>query len=51
MGVVLTTLQRWRRQFLDDKDCLYGRKGLAPQDAQRLGAEERQMIVLTRNKR
>ena len=49
MGVGLTTLQRWRRQFAGDKDGVDGRKGSARKVAHRLSVEECQRILLTCN--
>jgi transposase InsO family protein len=49
LGVGLTTLQRWRRQFAGDGDGLDRRKGSHRQVAHRLSEEERQRILLTRN--
>jgi transposase InsO family protein len=49
LGVGLTTLQRWRRQFASDGDGLDGRKGSHRHVAHRLSEEERQRILLTCN--
>ena len=49
LGVGLTTLQRWRRQFAGDGDGLDGRKGSYRHVAHRLSEEERQRILLTCN--
>ena len=49
MGVGLTTLQRWRRQFAGDKDGVDRRKGSARKVAHRLSIEEGQRILLTCN--
>jgi transposase len=49
LGVGLTTLQRWRRQFAGDGDGLDRRKGSHRQVAHRLSEEERQRILLTCN--
>jgi putative transposase len=49
MGVGLTTLQRWRRQFAGDKDGVDRRKGSARKVAHRLSVEEGQRILLTCN--
>jgi transposase InsO family protein len=49
LGVGLTTLQRWRRQFAGDGDGVDHRKGSCLQVAQRLSEEERQRILLTCN--
>ena len=49
LGVGLTTLQRWRRQFAGDEDgvdrCMGSRRNLF----HRLSEEERQRILLTCN--
>ena len=47
LGVGLTTLQRWRRQFAGDGDGLDGRKGSPHLVSHRLTDEERQRILLT----
>jgi len=49
MGVGLTTLQRWRRQFAGDKDGVDRRKGSSRHVSHRLSAEECQRILLTCN--
>ena len=49
LGVGLTTLQRWRRQFAGDGDGLDGRKGSYRLVSHRLTDEERQRILLTCN--
>ena len=49
LGVALTTLQRWRRQFAGDGDGLDRRKGSPRLVAHRLTDEERQRILLTCN--
>jgi len=49
LGVGLTTLQRWRRQFAGDGDGTDGRKGSHRHVAHRLSDEERQRILLTCN--
>ena len=49
LGVGLTTLQRWRRQFTGDGDGLDGRKGSHRHIAHRLSEEERQRILLACN--
>ncbi len=49
LGVGLTTLQRWRRQFTGDGDGLDGRKGSHRLVSHRLTDEERQRILLTCN--
>ena len=49
MGVGLTTLQRWRRQFARDCDGVDCRKGSYRHVAHRLSEEERQRILLTCN--
>jgi putative transposase len=49
LGVGLTTLQRWRRQFVGDGDGLDGRKGSHRLVSHRLSDEERQRILLTCN--
>jgi transposase InsO family protein len=49
LGVGLTTLQRWRRQFAGDGDGLDGRKGSHRLVSHRLSEEERQRILLTCN--
>ena len=49
MGVGLTTLQRWRRQFAGDKDGVDGRKGSSRHVSHRLSVEECQRILLTCN--
>jgi len=49
MGVGLTTLQRWRRQFDGDKDGVDRRKGSTRKVAHRLSVEECQRILLTCN--
>jgi len=47
LGVGLTTLQRWRRQFAGYGDGLDGRKGSHRLVSHRLTEEERQRILLT----
>jgi transposase InsO family protein len=49
LGVGLTTLQRWRRQFAGDGDGIDRRKGSHRQVAHRLSEEERQRILFTCN--
>ena len=49
LGVGLTTLQRWRRQFAGDGDGLDRRKGSHRLVSHRLSDEERQRILLTCN--
>ena len=49
LGVGLTTLQRWRRQFVGDGDGVDRRKGSRRHVAHRLSEEERQRILLTCN--
>ena len=49
LGVGLSTLQRWRRQFAGDGDGLDGRKGSPRLVSHRLTDEERQRILLTCN--
>jgi len=49
LGVGLTTLQRWRRQFAGDGDGVDHRKGSFRHVAHRLSEEERQRILLTCN--
>jgi transposase InsO family protein len=49
LGVGLTTLQRWRRQFAGDGDGLDRRKGSPRLVSHRLTEEERQRILLTCN--
>ena len=49
LGVGLTTLQRWRRQFAGDGDGLDGRKGSHRLVSHCLTDEERQRILLTCN--
>jgi len=49
LGVGLTTLQRWRRQFAGDGDGLDRRKGCQRLVSHRLTDEERQRILLTCN--
>jgi len=49
LGVGLTTLQRWRRQFAGDGDGLDRRKGSHRVVSHRLNDEERQRILLTCN--
>ena len=49
LGVSLTTLQRWRRQFVGDGNGVDGRKGSHRLVAHRLSEEERQRILLTCN--
>jgi len=49
LGVGLTTLQRWRRQFAGDGGGVDRRKGSSRQVAHRLSEEERQRILLTCN--
>ena len=49
LGVGLTTLQRWRRQFAGNGDGLNGRKGSHRLVSHRLSDEERQRILLTCN--
>jgi transposase InsO family protein len=47
LGVGLTTLQRWKRQFAGDGDGLDRRKGSPRIVSHRLTQEERQRILLT----
>lgn len=49
LGIGLTTLQRWRRQFAGDGDVLDRRKGSSRHVPHRLSEEERQRILLTCN--
>ena len=49
LGVALTTLQRWRRQFTDDGDGVDRRKGTHRHVAHRFRKDERQRILLTCN--
>jgi putative transposase len=49
LGVGLTTLQRWRREFAADGDGLDRRKGSHRLVSHRLSEEERQRILLTFN--
>jgi transposase InsO family protein len=49
LGVGLSTLQRWRRQFAGDGDGLDRRKGSHRLISHRLSDEERQRILLTCN--
>ena len=49
LGVGLTTLQRWRRQFAGDGDGIDRRKGSPRHVVHRLSEEERQRILLTCN--
>ncbi|WP_083891319.1 helix-turn-helix domain-containing protein [Cyanobium gracile] len=49
LSVGLTTLQRWRRQFVGDGGGLDGRKGSRRLVSHRLSDEERQRILLTCN--
>ena len=49
LGVGLTTLQRWRRQFAGDGDGLDRRKSSHRLVSHRLSEEERQRILLTCN--
>ena len=49
LGVRLTTLQRWRRQFADDGDSVVQSKGSCHHVAQHLREQERQRILLTTN--
>lgn len=49
LGVGLSTLQRWRRQFTGDGDGTDGRKGSQRLVSHRLSEEERQRILLTCN--
>ena len=49
LGVGVTTLQRWRRQFTGDEDGVDRRKGSQRHIAHRLNEEERQRILLTCN--
>ncbi|HYP04048.1 MAG TPA: IS3 family transposase [Cyanobium sp.] len=49
LGVGLSTLQRWRRQFAGDGDGLDRRKGSHRLVSHRLSDEERQRILLTCN--
>jgi len=49
LGVGLTTLQRWRRQFAGGGDGTDRRKGSQRHVAHRLSDEERQRILLTCN--
>ena len=49
LGIGLTTLQRWRRQFAGDGGGVDRRKGSQRHVAHRLSAEERQRILLTCN--
>ncbi len=46
LGVALTTLQRWRRQFAGDGDGLDRRKGSPRLVSHRLTDEDRQRILL-----
>ena len=49
LGVGLTTLQRWRRQFEGGGDGTDHRKGIPRNVSHRLTEEERQRILLTCN--
>ena len=49
LGIGLTTLQRWRRQFAGDGGGVDCRKGSHRNVSHRLSAEERQRILLTCN--
>jgi Helix-turn-helix domain len=49
LGMGLTTLQRWRRQFAGNGDGLDGRKGSHYHVPNRLSKEERQRILLACN--
>jgi len=49
LGVGLTTLQRWRRQFAGDGGGVDRRKGSSRHVAHRLSEEERQRILLACN--
>ena len=49
LGISLTTLQRWRRQFAGDGGGVDCRKGSHRYVAHRLSEEERQRILLTCN--
>ena len=49
LGVGLTMLQSWRRQFAVDSDDIDGRKGRHRQFVHRLSEKERQRIPLTCN--
>jgi len=49
LGVGLTTLQRWRRQFAGGGDGIDHRKGSHRNVSHRLSEEERQQILLTCN--
>ena len=49
LGVGLTSLQRWRRQFAGDGDGLDRRKSSQRLVSHRLSEEERQRILLTCN--
>ena len=49
LGIGLTTLQRWRRQFAGDGGGVDCRKGSHCNVSHRLSAEERQRILLTCN--
>ena len=49
LGIALSTLQRWRRQFAGDGDGVDRRKGSHRVISHRLTEEERQRILLTCN--
>jgi putative transposase len=49
LGIGLTTLQRWRRQFAGEGSGVDCRKGSHRNVSHRLSAEERQRILLTCN--
>jgi hypothetical protein len=49
LGLGLTTLQRWQRQFAGDGDAIDRRKGRHRHVAHRLSEEERQRILLMCN--
>jgi len=49
LGVGLTTMQRWRRQFVGDGDGVDRLKGSHRRVAHRLSEEERQRILLACN--
>jgi hypothetical protein len=49
LGIGLTRLQRWRRQFAGAEDAVDRRKGSRRYVAHRLSEEERQRILLTCN--
>jgi len=49
LGILITTLQRWRRQFAGGGDGIDRRKGSYSKVSHRLSDEERQRILQTCN--